>query len=164
MKRNKKFIALLLSISSLFSFVACGPSNSQGDSSSSIPPIEETEKDDNIDTSNVVDMIVEDGESDYTIVYSAAASSAEQYAVSELSQLKTKVESLEAAVAGVKTDVSNVQAGLDDLAADVEGLAELTQTVESNLSAKGCGKNATALVFEIAGAAALLAFVLRKRH
>ncbi|MBE5739394.1 MAG: DUF4838 domain-containing protein [Clostridiales bacterium] len=87
MKKSIKNIALLLSIISLFSFAGCNFFGNQG---SSLPAIEETEKDDNIDTSTVVDMIVEDGVSEYTIVYSAQASSAEQYAASELVQFINK--------------------------------------------------------------------------
>lgn len=82
-----------------------------------------------------------------------------QAAVAELSGLKDEVSALQAAVAGVKTDVENVQSGVEELEGNVEELVGLVET-----ASKGCGKNATALVLEIAGAAALLAFVLRKRH
>lgn len=82
-----------------------------------------------------------------------------QAVVNELSGLKAEIAELKAAIAGVKTDVENVQAGLADLEGNVEELVEVAEN-----AAKGCKKNSTALVLEIAGAAALLAFVLRKRH
>lgn len=90
-----------------------------------------------------------------------------QDAVAELSGLKAEVEALNATVTGIKADVENVQAGLDTLEGNVEELVEYAEEAEETLgsiASKGCGKNATALVLEIAGAAALLAFVLRKRH
>ena len=86
-----------------------------------------------------------------------------QGAVAELSGLKEEVAGLKTAVAGVKTDVENVQAGLDDLEGNVEDLVDLAEEAKE-IAGKGCNKNATALVLEIAGAAALLAFVLRRKH
>ena len=86
-----------------------------------------------------------------------------QDAVAELSGLKADVEGLKTAVAGVKTDVENAQTSLDDLEENVEDLVDLAEEAQA-IAGQKCGKNATALVLEIAGAAALLAFVLRKRH
>lgn len=90
-----------------------------------------------------------------------------QGAVAELAGLKAQVETLNGEVAGIKASVETVKGEVDGLKANVEELVDYAEQAEATLgqiAAKGCGKNATALVFEIAGAAALLAFVLRKRH
>ena len=90
-----------------------------------------------------------------------------QGAVAELAGLKAQVETLNGEVAGIKANVETVKGDVEDLQANVEDLVDYAEQAEATLgalAAKGCGKNATALVLEIAGAAALLAFVLRKRH
>ena len=80
--------------------------------------------------------------------------------VEKLAGLKAEVEAVKGSVAGVQTDLDKVEGNVEDL---VDYAAKAESTLES-VAAKGCGKNATALVLEIAAAAALLAFVLRKRH
>ena len=85
----------------------------------------------------------------------------------EVGSLKAEVETVKNTISGVKTDVENVQSDLDGLEGNVNELLEFSGKTEETLNsmaAGGCKKNATALVLEIAGAAALLAFVLRKRH
>ena len=114
--------------------------------------------------------------------------------VAELTGLEGKVEALEALInevkqsnaalkediKGVNGSVADVQEGLEEVAgsvadvqSSVDGVADEVEAIEAEIEevagavaglAEGCGKNGTALVLQIAGAAALLALVLRKRH
>ena len=78
----KKIAAILLGGLLVFTAAACA-----NDNPSSQPeqyPIEDVTLSDGIDRTKVIDMLAEGGESDYRIVYSAAATSAESYAATEL--------------------------------------------------------------------------------
>lgn len=88
MKKIKKYLAVLLSVISVCSFIGCKNSTTtvENSSSSGLPAIEETEKDDGIDQSQVLGMIADEGISEYKIVYGAKASESQQYAASELTQ------------------------------------------------------------------------------
>lgn len=76
--------------------------------------------------------------------------------------LTSKVNGLESAIAGLEELVSADSAKLESLNTTVTNLETQVNTVADAVSSK-CG-NGTALVLQIAGAAALLALVLRKRH
>ena len=62
-----------------------------------------------------------------------------------------------------KDEVQAIKTALDALKTEVDTIDGNVQTIQSKVTKKGCGSGAL-LVLEIAGAAALLAVVLRKRH
>ena len=87
MKKKIRFTALFLSLTSLLGFFGCKNVGGDSESSSTLPPIEETEKEeDNIDKSTVLGMIADGGKSEYKIVYSTQATTAEKHAAAELSE------------------------------------------------------------------------------
>ena len=62
-----------------------------------------------------------------------------------------------------KDEVQSIKNVVDALKTEVDTIGGNVETIQSQVTKKGCGSGAL-LVLEIAGAAALLAVVLRKRH
>ncbi len=83
MGKLKTTISTLLATLFAFSFVACKKGDG-GDSSSSLPPIQEVEKGDGVDETKPLGNLCENGKTDYVIVYPAQANAAVNYAVAEL--------------------------------------------------------------------------------
>lgn len=76
-----------------------------------------------------------------------------------LQDIITNVGDLQTSLEDLQANVEDVEAGVQDIETDIEDVHAAVEAAASN-----CSKSGAVLVLQIAGAAALLALVLRKKH